>query len=83
MEDVIVGCCVRRTLQSEAKVLKHFFFKGIVWEVFGTLEVSSVVDKGKLNKKSTVVSGQINPAWDCLQDYMSMSSKTDDLICSF
>jgi hypothetical protein len=50
MEDVIVGCCVRRTLQSEAKVLKHFFFKGIVWEVFGTLEVSSVVDKGKLNK---------------------------------
>jgi hypothetical protein len=29
MEDVIVGCCVRRTLQSEAKVLKHFFFKGL------------------------------------------------------
>ena len=82
MEDVIVGCCVRRTLQSEAKVLKHFFFKGIVWEVFGTLEVSSVVDKGKLNKKSTVVSGQINPAWDCLQtNHTSSSFKTDNLIC--
>jgi hypothetical protein len=31
----------------------------------------------------TVVSGQINPDWDCLQaNHMSMSSKTDNLICS-
>jgi hypothetical protein len=32
----------------------------------------------------SVVSGQINPDWDCLQaNHMSSSSKTDILICSF
>ena len=49
MEDVIVGCCVRRTLQSEAKVLKHFF-KGIVCGVCRILEISFGADRGALNK---------------------------------
>jgi hypothetical protein len=31
-----------------------------------------------------VVSGQINPDWDCPQaNYMPTSSKTNNLICSF
>jgi hypothetical protein len=35
-------------------------------------------------RKYTVVSGQINPDWNCPQaNYMSTSFKTDDLICSF
>jgi hypothetical protein len=34
--------------------------------------------------QSTVVSGQINPDWDCLQaNHMWISSKADNLICSF
>jgi hypothetical protein len=32
----------------------------------------------------TVVSGRINPDWNCLQaNHMSTSSKTNNLICSF
>jgi hypothetical protein len=34
--------------------------------------------------KSTVVSGQINPDWDCLQaNQMSTYYTTDNFICSF
>jgi hypothetical protein len=38
---------------------------------------------GFLFKSSTVVAGQINPDWDCLQaNHMSISIKIGNLICS-